>query len=211
MTDDNSNIPESLQKALKAKEVVPFVGAGVSRAVEKKDKDPNKAFNPLFPSWKEYVEILSRTLEGEIKPREAQLVRSLVNIAKPKYPDAMQHAFQELGENVWISQFDTGFDQAELVRNRFRKLSDCLIIFDNVDERKAIENYLPESGARPHVLITSREKQEFFDEINLDVLHRDESRKLLLEVSGRSLEDDANENVSERLLNNFVRILNILM
>ncbi|HLM01178.1 MAG TPA: NB-ARC domain-containing protein, partial [Pyrinomonadaceae bacterium] len=57
----------------------------------------------------------------------------------------------KIGEDLnWISQFDTGFDQAELVRNRFRKLSGCLIIFDNVDERKAIENYLPESGARAH-------------------------------------------------------------
>lgn len=107
----------------------------------------------------------------------------------------------KIGEDLnWISQFDTGFDQAELVRNRFRKLSDCLIIFDNVDERKAIENYLPESGARPHILITSREKQEFFDEINLDVLNRDESRKLLLEVSGRSLADEADEKAFEEIL-----------
>jgi tetratricopeptide (TPR) repeat protein len=107
----------------------------------------------------------------------------------------------KIGEDLnWISQFDTGFDQAELVRNRFRKLSGCLIIFDNVDERKAIENYLPESGARPHILITSREEQEFFDEINLDVLHRDESRKLLLEVSARSLADEADEKAFAKIL-----------
>lgn len=114
----------------------------------------------------------------------------------------------KIGEDLsWISQFDTGFDQAELVRNRFRKLSDCLIIFDNVDERKAIENYLPENDARPHILITSREKQEFFDEINLDVLHRDESRKLLLEVSKRSLEDKADEKENEANEKAFEKIL----
>lgn len=114
----------------------------------------------------------------------------------------------KIGEDLnWISQFDTGFDQAELVRNRFRKLSGCLIIFDNVDERKAIENYLPESGARPHILITSRERQEFFDEINLDVLNRDESRKLLLEVSVRSLEDDASEDEREANEKAFEKIL----
>jgi tetratricopeptide (TPR) repeat protein len=512
MTDNEIKIPKSLIDALKRGQVVPFVGAGVSLVVRKKNKDGTKSEESLFPSWKEYVEILAKALEDENKPQDAALVRSLVNISKPKYLDAMQHAFQELGKDLWyekldehfkideteaaqdslelpqliwnlgsnvifttnidrvlewksvkdspieiidrqkveaaqlqrnenppptifyqhgrvgdkenivftreqydnfyrnskneaklrtlqafltskaflfigfsldddyfveqlknihaiyeggasryyalikesdagklkhlgfvkevyfegfgepllkvvremrdiagkaaggeeepepppktpenllknhfnvpfaskgdacvgreglrekiweslsksgraaigqavaikgigglgktqlaveyahtyrnryengvfwltadediniqlikigedlnwISQFDTGFDQAELVRNRFRKLSGCLIIFDNVDERKAIENYLPESGARPHVLITSREKQEFFDEINLDVLHRAESRKLLLEVSGRSLkvserspEDEANETAFEKIL-----------
>ncbi|MGC2235200.1 MAG: FxSxx-COOH system tetratricopeptide repeat protein [Pyrinomonadaceae bacterium] len=107
----------------------------------------------------------------------------------------------KIGEDLkWISQFNTGFDQAELVRNRFRKLSGCLIIFDNVDDKEAIENYLPESDARPHILITSREKQEFFDEINLDVLSRKESRKLLLEIYNRPLKDGDEETALEKVL-----------
>jgi tetratricopeptide (TPR) repeat protein len=107
----------------------------------------------------------------------------------------------KIGENLsWISQFDTGFDQAELVRNRFRKLSDCLIIFDNVDERKAIENYLPESGAQAHILITSREKQSGFYQIELELLERDEARALLLNVAERNPEGDAETENFERIL-----------
>jgi len=55
MSDAFTNIPESLKIALKAKRVVPFIGAGISRAIEKKDKDALKPFNPLFPSWKEFL------------------------------------------------------------------------------------------------------------------------------------------------------------
>ncbi|MGC2238371.1 MAG: hypothetical protein WA584_19610 [Pyrinomonadaceae bacterium] len=55
MSDNKIEIPEPLIDALKAGLVVPFIGAGVSRAVEKKEKDLTKTFNPLFPSWKEFL------------------------------------------------------------------------------------------------------------------------------------------------------------
>jgi hypothetical protein len=65
MADDKFGIPESLEKALTAKEVVPFVGAGVSRAVEKKEKDSTK---DLF---------LLKRLPGDLKRRLLVLKRSL--------------------------------------------------------------------------------------------------------------------------------------
>ena len=106
-----------------------------------------------------------------------------------------------IGEDLrWISQSDTGFNQAELVRNRFRKLSDCLIIFDNVDEEHPIDNYLPERDARPHILVTSREEQDGFYPINLGILNKEEARILLLQIAERSPKLDAEEKALENIL-----------
>jgi tetratricopeptide (TPR) repeat protein len=121
MPDTEYKIIESLEKALKAGQVIPFVGAGVSRAVEKKDKDSTKSFDPLFPSWKEYVEILAETLIKDGQPNEGILVNALVNSTPPKYLEAMQHAFEKLGAPLW-----------------FEKLNE----YFKVDESKADENAL---------------------------------------------------------------------
>ncbi len=101
----------------------------------------------------------------------------------------------KIGKDLsWITnESDLGFDQTELVRNRFRKLSNCLIIFDNVEDRNVIENYLPEKGANSHILITSREKQSGFYQLELGLLNRDESRNLLLKIAGRAPQN-YNEN-----------------
>ena len=107
----------------------------------------------------------------------------------------------KIGEDLsWISQSDTGFDQAELVRNRFRKLSGCLIIFDNVDEQNPIEDYLPERDARPHILITSREKQSGFYQIELELLERNEARDLLLNVAKRTPTNKTEEEALVKIL-----------
>ena len=107
----------------------------------------------------------------------------------------------KIGENLhWISQSDTGFDQAELVRNRFRKLSDCLIIFDNVDDQKAIKDYLPEVDFHPHILATSRDEQHGFEPINLDTLSEDEARELLIQTAKREPQSEAEEKALENIL-----------
>ena len=107
----------------------------------------------------------------------------------------------KIGENLsWISAFDKGFDQAELVRNRFRKLSDCLVVFDNVDDQNAIKDYLPERNARQHLLITSRELQDGFYPINLNVLSIDEARALLIQIAERQPETEAEKEALENIL-----------
>lgn len=107
----------------------------------------------------------------------------------------------QIGESLnWISQSDEGFDQAELVRSRFRKVTDCLIIFDNVDEKEAIEKYLPERDAHPHILATSREKLSSFDEIKLNLLSKKESSRLLLETSNRSIENEKEQKAFDEIL-----------
>jgi tetratricopeptide (TPR) repeat protein len=108
----------------------------------------------------------------------------------------------KIGKDLyWIgNESNTDFDQAELVRNRFRKLSKCLIIFDNVDDLSAVENYIPEKEGHPHILITSREKQSGFHQIELDLLARDEARNLLLNVAGRKPESKIEKIALEEIL-----------
>ncbi|MET0752420.1 MAG: SIR2 family protein, partial [Pyrinomonadaceae bacterium] len=113
MTDADSNIPKSLIDALKAGEVVPFVGAGVSIAVKKKNADGTESEESLFPSWKGYVGILAQTLIEEGKLDEANLVEAYIKSAKPKYLEAMQHAFEELPKEVWFRKLNEYFKKNE--------------------------------------------------------------------------------------------------
>ncbi len=107
----------------------------------------------------------------------------------------------KIGEELhWISQFDKGFDQAEFVRNRFRKLSDCLVIFDNLVDQESIKNYLPVGNAKPHILITSQKEQNGFYPINLDILKLDEAHQLLTNIAEREPETDAEKEALENIL-----------
>ena len=116
--DINFNIPKSLRDALIAGEVVPFVGAGVSMSVKKKNADDTESNESLFPSWKGFVEILAQALRDEQKPKEAEYVLTSVNIAKPKYLDALQHAQEVLGKHLWYKLFDESFDIPESKAHR---------------------------------------------------------------------------------------------
>ena len=62
MTDKDFNIPDSLITALKNGRVIPFVGAGILRAVIRKVLVDGQENYLNFPSWKEYVEILIEQL-----------------------------------------------------------------------------------------------------------------------------------------------------
>lgn len=65
MTDKDEIIPKSLIDALRNKEVVPFIGAGVSLAVRKKKEDGAKSEESLSPRRKGYVELPAQTLLAE--------------------------------------------------------------------------------------------------------------------------------------------------
>ena len=86
-------IPATLRDRLHRRLVIPFVGAGVSRAVMRKD-DPRK---PLFPSWNELLRAAADHLELEGKPSDASFVRSSLGLDPPKYLDAAGHARESLG------------------------------------------------------------------------------------------------------------------
>ena len=87
--------PETLRRRLQAGRVIPFVGAGVSMAVERLEGGGR-----LFPSWRELIFQGADRLEAEGKPLEADLVRTMMRIARPDYLYAAQHLRDELGP-VW--------------------------------------------------------------------------------------------------------------
>ncbi|HEX8195462.1 MAG TPA: SIR2 family protein [Pyrinomonadaceae bacterium] len=100
----------------------------------------------------------------------------------------------------WLSETDKDFDQAEVARNRFRELSDCVIVFHNVETPESIKNYLPKDRETTHILITSREKQSGFRQIDLDVLNLLDASDLLLKVAEREPENDLDEKGLEGIL-----------
>lgn len=91
----------------------------------------------------------------------------------------------------WIAAESEHHYKLEVARQRLRTYSNCLIIFDNLENRKDIEEYLPDPQAHPHILVTSREEQPGFIPIGLDPLDGDQSLTMLLKEAGREPEREA--------------------
>lgn len=87
MSDTDFNIPKSLKDALKAGEVVPFVGAGVSMSVKKKNADGTKSDESLFASWKGFIETLIQSLRDELNHENAEFVLLGIKTEKLTYLD----------------------------------------------------------------------------------------------------------------------------
>lgn len=92
----------------------------------------------------------------------------------------------ELAEKArWIAPESEHKYKLDVARQRLRTYSDCLIIFDNLEDRRAIESYLPEPQVEPHILVTSRVDQAGFMPIPINTLDEELSLKLLLQEAGR--------------------------
>ena len=135
---------------------------------------------------------------------KTQLAVEYAHVYKDKYPNGIVwlSADQDIAAQLtrlavdarWIAPQSDHNVKLEAARNRLRTYSDCLIIFDNVVEQAAFQPYLPEGQAAPHLLITSRLEQPGFEPVSLPLLDGDESLRMLLQESGRTLdtpEDDA--------------------
>jgi hypothetical protein len=83
------SLPRSLEEELRDGRVIPFVGAGVSMAVER------VGGGRLFPSWKQLLLDGADRLEQERK--NADVVRALVNDDPPDYLQAAQKLRDKLG------------------------------------------------------------------------------------------------------------------
>lgn len=134
-------IPEALKTALKNGKVIPFVGSGISRAVQQKGIHDRAPVNPLFPSWREYTELLAKALDNRDQSAAANYIRDLLNAKPPDYLGAMQVAFDKLGEADWDKLLDKYFDieeneaddhSLELARLIWQ-ISSNLIITTNID------------------------------------------------------------------------------
>ncbi|WP_428261341.1 SIR2 family protein [Haliangium sp.] len=105
MAKSKVTIPTELQRALREGRIIPFVGAGVSRAVTRRDA-PDK---PLFPSWYELLERGASEL-GADRPTDAQYIRSVLAIDEPKYLDAAKHLRDKMQGAQWTRFFKQHFD-----------------------------------------------------------------------------------------------------
>lgn len=141
MADSDFKIPKSLRIALKEKRVVPFVGAGASIPVKKKNADGTKSDESLFLSWKDFIEFLIQGLRDENKNGEAEFIRLGLETKRMTYLDALEQIQQILGKGLWYDLFEKsfGFLESEAHPDSFRlnrliwELSNNLIITTNID------------------------------------------------------------------------------
>jgi len=155
MTKTDFNIPESLKKALKAKQVVPFVGAGVSMSVKKSPLEPvmnedgtermdilgNSVFKSIFPSWYEFLVGAADKLEKENKLPKATVVRSLLNDLPLDYLEVAQRVYDGLGQKQWyellLESFEINTNSADAKSFELAKLiwqiGSNLLVTTNID------------------------------------------------------------------------------
>lgn len=127
-------IPRALRERLQAGRVIPFVGAGVSMAVRRQDG------GALFPSWCQLLLCGADRLDDEGKPRDATLVRMLVEVDDADYLDAARRLRKELGPE-WVDllkeQIDvdrSGVDEDSLTLARaVWTLGSRLVVTTNYD------------------------------------------------------------------------------
>jgi tetratricopeptide (TPR) repeat protein len=86
----------------------------------------------------------------------------------------------------WFSPHLETADLLAKAREKLQNSSDCLIIFDNVESKEQIQDYLPNVNAAPHLLITSRMNTiGGFTVLPLTLLSDEESVELLLKEANR--------------------------
>jgi tetratricopeptide (TPR) repeat protein len=106
----------------------------------------------------------------------------------------------ELAEKArWVSPLSEHKYKLEVAQRRLRTYSDCLVIFDNLEDPQAIEEYLPEPQADPHILVTSRTPQPGFTPIPLDPLSETLSIELLYQEAGRKAEGETEEHAAREI------------
>ncbi|MGA2738415.1 MAG: SIR2 family protein, partial [Bryobacteraceae bacterium] len=127
------NLPSNLVEALKAREVIPFAGAGVSRAVT------DDAGQSLFPTWHGLLLAAAERLRTEGLTRKANRVQA--NLEDSEYLDAAQVARDALGA-LWFPFLKAQFDplaghvrQASLdLARAIWRLGSPLVVTTNYDK-----------------------------------------------------------------------------
>ena len=107
----------------------------------------------------------------------------------------------EIAERAhWIAPESDHKYKLEIAQRRIRTYSNCLIVFDNLDDRSAIDAYLPEPEANPHILITSRIDHADFFPVPLNVLDQRLSLELLIKEAGREPETDDDKQAAKEIV-----------
>lgn len=98
-------VPTTLRDALRARRVIPFVGAGVSMAVTTATTPTER----LFPSWAGLLEMAAKRLEDDQATGDAMAVRGALTKKLPNYMEAARNAYDGLGP-VWFEVLRKALD-----------------------------------------------------------------------------------------------------
>jgi tetratricopeptide (TPR) repeat protein len=101
---------------------------------------------------------------------------------------------------AWIAPESEHKDKLSIARHRLKTYGDCLIIFDNLEDQKAISSYLPERQDTTHILVTSRMDQPGFTPIPLDPLDPERSLELLYQDACRTAETPEEETAAREIV-----------
>lgn len=100
----------------------------------------------------------------------------------------------------WIAPESDHKYKIQIAQQRIRSYSECLIVFDNLDDRAAIEAYLPEPEANPHILVTSRVDHVDFYPVPVPLLNEKLSLELLIREARRQPQSDKEERAAESIV-----------
>lgn len=107
----------------------------------------------------------------------------------------------EIAEKArWIASESEHKYKIQIAQQRIRSYSDCLIVFDNLEDRQAIDPYLPEPEANPHILVTSRIDHADFYPLALELLDEQLSYQLLVQEARRDPENEEQEKAAKGIV-----------
>ncbi len=87
----------------------------------------------------------------------------------------------------WFSPHLETADVLIRALDKLKNSTDCLIVFDNVETKEQIQDYLPMIQSTPHLLITSRIDINGFTALPLSLLTPEEAVELLLKEANRNV------------------------
>ncbi|HEY0074765.1 MAG TPA: tetratricopeptide repeat protein, partial [Abditibacteriaceae bacterium] len=90
----------------------------------------------------------------------------------------------------WVARESDHKSKLDIALHRLKSYSDCLLIFDNLEEQETIRDYLPEPGVNPHILVTSRDEQPGFIPVPLELLDSKLSLQLLIQEAEREPDNE---------------------
>jgi tetratricopeptide (TPR) repeat protein len=102
-------------------------------------------------------------------------------------------------EGNWLAPSSEPKQKQDAARHRLRSYSDCLLIFDNLEQMDAIEPYLPGPQANAHILVTSRTIFDDFPSIPLDKLNEEYAYQMLVREAGRQPETASAERAARSI------------
>lgn len=106
-------------------------------------------------------------------------------------------------EARWVSPLSEQPFKIQTALRRLRETSDCLIVFDNLEQLADIKEFLPKPQFDPHILVTSRIDQPGFNPVELNTLPPELGLQLLIQEAerepGTEQETQAAKAIVERL------------